>query len=67
MSLVGCLPQFRAMILSVLPNLLQALFASGMDYHTWQLAEKIYGKGSKAGWATVSKPIPLIRCGSDRE
>ena len=54
MSSVSCFPQFRAMILSVLPNLVQALFASGADYHTWQLADKIYGKGSNAGWAAVS-------------
>jgi hypothetical protein len=54
MALIGCFPQFRAMILSVLPNLVQALFASGMDFHTWQLADKIYGKGSRAGWAAVS-------------
>jgi hypothetical protein len=43
------------MILSVLPNLVQALFASGMDFHTWQLADKIHGKGSRAGWAAVSE------------
>jgi phosphatidylinositol glycan class B len=55
MTLVGCFPQFRAMILSILPNLVQAFFASGMDFHTWQLADKIYGKGSKAGWAAVGR------------
>jgi phosphatidylinositol glycan class B len=55
MTLVGCFPQFRAMVLSILPNLAQAILAVGMDYHTWQFADEIYGRGSRAGWAAVSR------------
>ncbi|KAG9235674.1 glycosyltransferase family 22 protein [Amylocarpus encephaloides] len=53
MAYISCFPQFQAMILSVLPNLVQAVFATGTDYHTWQLADKIYGRGSNAGWAAL--------------
>lgn len=53
MELVGCFPQFRAVVLAVLPNLIQAYFAAIGDYYTWQLSEKVYGRGSKAGWAVV--------------
>ncbi|KAF4630326.1 hypothetical protein G7Y89_g7814 [Cudoniella acicularis] len=53
LDMISCFPQFRAMILSVLPNFAQALFAGAGDYYTWQLAERIYGKGSNAGWAAV--------------
>lgn len=53
MVFINCIPQFRALILAVLPNVVQAYFAAIGDYYTWQLAEKIYGKGSHAGWASV--------------
>ncbi|CAG8972604.1 hypothetical protein HYALB_00005373 [Hymenoscyphus albidus] len=53
MELVSCFPQFRAMILKVLPNVVQALFAAATDYYTWQFAEKIYGKGSRSAWVTL--------------
>jgi hypothetical protein len=54
MELVSCFPQFRAIILAVLPNIVQAYFAAVGDYYTWQLSEKIYGRGSNASWASVS-------------
>ncbi|RDL41408.1 Mannosyltransferase [Venustampulla echinocandica] len=57
MELVSCFPQFRAMILAVLPNLIQAYFAAIGDYYTWQLSENVYGRGSKAGWATLLMTI----------
>ncbi|KAG4436254.1 hypothetical protein IFR05_008273 [Cadophora sp. M221] len=60
MTFVSLFPQFRAMILAVLPNLVQAYFAAVGDYYTWQLAERIYGTGSKvsnaAFWMTVFSP-----------
>lgn len=54
MEFVSCFPQFRAMILRVLPTIVQAFFAAGTDYYTWQFAEKIYGRGSRSAWAIVS-------------
>lgn len=53
MELLSCFPQFRAMILSVLPNLVQGVFAAAGDFYTWQLAEKFYGVGSHAAMAAV--------------
>jgi len=50
-------PQFRAMILSVLPNVVQSLFAAAGDYYTWRLAKKIYGTESNASWAAVCNPV----------
>jgi phosphatidylinositol glycan class B len=54
MRLVSCFPQFRAMILSILPNVVQGIFAATGDYYTWQLAERMYGIGSKSTLAVVS-------------
>ena len=54
MEYLGFFPQFRALILSVLPNAVQAIFAGLSDYYTWQLAEKIYGVGSNTAWVAVS-------------
>jgi phosphatidylinositol glycan class B len=55
MELLGFFPQFRALILSVLPNLVQAYFAATADYYTWQLSERLYGTGSNAAWSVVSE------------
>jgi phosphatidylinositol glycan class B len=54
MEFLGFFPQFRAMILGVLPNIVQAVIASYGDYYTWQMAQKIYGMGSNATLVTVS-------------
>ncbi|CZT02488.1 hypothetical protein WAI453_002060 [Rhynchosporium graminicola] len=60
MTFLSFFPQFRAMILAVLPNLVQAYFAAVGDYYTWQLAEKIHGTGTKvsaaAFWMTMFSP-----------
>ncbi|KAH6711222.1 glycosyltransferase family 22 protein [Leptodontidium sp. MPI-SDFR-AT-0119] len=60
MTFISLFPQFRAMILALLPNLVQAYFAAVGDYYTWQLAERMYGTGSKvssaAFWMTVFSP-----------
>ncbi|RDW68421.1 hypothetical protein BP5796_09078 [Coleophoma crateriformis] len=45
-------PQARAMIMTVMPRILQSLIAAAGDYFTWQLAEKIYGRGSDIAWTT---------------
>jgi hypothetical protein len=55
MKFLGFFPQFRAMILSVLPNVVQAVFAAYGDFYTWKLAQKMYGIGSNAAFATVSE------------
>ncbi|KAH7409133.1 glycosyltransferase family 22 protein [Cadophora sp. MPI-SDFR-AT-0126] len=60
MTFISLFPQFRAMILAVLPNLVQAYFAAIGDYYTWQLAERIYGTGTKVSsavfWMTIFSP-----------
>lgn len=43
MALLNFFPQFRAEVLAVLPNVIQAIFAANCDYYTWKMAEKIYG------------------------
>ncbi|TVY41443.1 GPI mannosyltransferase, partial [Lachnellula subtilissima] len=48
---------FRATVLAVLPNIVQAYFAAVGDYYTWQLSEKIYGRGSNASWASLLMTI----------
>ncbi|KAH6672869.1 glycosyltransferase family 22 protein [Halenospora varia] len=53
MTFVSIFPQVRAMALSILPNIVQAFFAGASDYYTWQLAERIYGQESNAGWAAL--------------
>jgi phosphatidylinositol glycan class B len=61
MEILG-FPQFRAMILSSLPNVVQAIFAAIGDYYTWKMSEKIYGLGSNSAWAAVSNaPLIVIR------
>jgi phosphatidylinositol glycan class B len=55
MEFLKFFPQFRAMILSVLPNVVQGVIAAFGDYYTWQLAQKIYGIGSNAALVTVSE------------
>jgi hypothetical protein len=57
LDFLSCFPQFKAMIFSVLPNLVQGFFAAVGDYYTWQLAEKIYGTGSNASYTVVRKPL----------
>lgn len=54
MELLGFFPQFRAVILSSLPNIAQGIFAAIGDYYTWKMSEKIYGLGSDSAWAAVS-------------
>lgn len=54
MELLGFFPQFRALILSNLPNIVQGIFAALGDYYTWKMAENMYGLGSSTAWAAVS-------------
>ncbi|KAE8452483.1 hypothetical protein EG329_000385 [Mollisiaceae sp. DMI_Dod_QoI] len=53
MQFLSFFPQFRAMLIAVLPNIVQAYFAAAADYYTWQLSERIYGTGNNAPWVTL--------------
>ena len=46
-------PAYRADLLIAAPKVMQAAFAAFGDYHTWKLAEKVYGHGSNEAWAAV--------------
>lgn len=48
-------PQFRGMVLTALPSLLQSICAALGDFYTWRLAEKIYGRGSNTALAAVRR------------
>lgn len=65
MIFLSLFPQFRGMILAILPNLVQAYFAALSDYYTWQLSERIYGTGSNAPWVAVSQMVSNIRVLAD--
>ncbi|KAF2690800.1 glycosyltransferase family 22 protein [Lentithecium fluviatile CBS 122367] len=47
----------RADILLVAPKVAQALFAALLDYYTWKLAEKAYGRRSRTAWTTLALSI----------
>ncbi|KAF7900841.1 hypothetical protein EAF00_003062 [Botryotinia globosa] len=53
MEFVNFFPQFRAEVLAVLPNIIQAILAAACDYYTWKMAEKMYGLGSRTGYVTL--------------
>ncbi|KUJ15466.1 uncharacterized protein LY89DRAFT_619404 [Mollisia scopiformis] len=53
MQFLSFFPQFRGMLLAILPNIVQAYFAALSDYYTWQLSERIYGTGSNAPWVAI--------------
>jgi phosphatidylinositol glycan class B len=60
MKALSMYPQFRAMILVVLPRILQGGIAAFGDYYTWKLAENIYGQGSKTAWTAVRALSPNL-------
>jgi phosphatidylinositol glycan class B len=43
----------RAELLLAAPKVTQAVFAALLDYYTWKLAEKAYGRGSRTARVTV--------------
>lgn len=57
MEYLGFYPQFRAMVLTFAPSLVQSLFAAATDYFTWTLAKKIWGEESRIAWAAVSTAV----------
>ncbi|KAF2160349.1 glycosyltransferase family 22 protein [Zasmidium cellare ATCC 36951] len=46
-------PYVRANALGAAPRILQAFFAASMDYMTWQVGAKVYGRGHAASYATL--------------
>ncbi|KAH8820062.1 Alg9-like mannosyltransferase family-domain-containing protein [Xylogone sp. PMI_703] len=53
MTFLSMYPQFRAIILSVLPHVIQSVIATVGDFCTWKLAQKMYGRDSNATWAAL--------------
>jgi phosphatidylinositol glycan class B len=45
----------RTELLLATPKVTQAVFAALIDYYTWKLAEKAYGRGSRTALATVGR------------
>ncbi|PVI07811.1 glycosyltransferase family 22 protein [Periconia macrospinosa] len=43
----------RSELLLAAPKVLQALFAALLDWYTWKIAEKAYGRGSRTAYATL--------------
>jgi hypothetical protein len=54
MVFLSFFPQFRGMLFSVLPNIVQGIFAAIGDYYMYQFSERLYGIGSNNAWAVVS-------------
>ena len=48
-----------AELLLLAPKVTQALFAALLDWHTWKLAEKAYGRGSRTAFGAVRHPPSL--------
>lgn len=53
MTVLPCLPAFKASVLVVMPKLVQACLAVLADLYTWKLAEKVYGQGSRSAWSAL--------------
>jgi len=51
--LFHAVPQYRAVVLTAVPQVAQALFAALGDCYTWKLAETVFGDGSAGSWAAV--------------
>ncbi|QSZ29776.1 hypothetical protein DSL72_004293 [Monilinia vaccinii-corymbosi] len=58
MAFLNFFPQFRAEVLAVLPNVIQAILAANCDYYTWRMAEKIYGLSN--GTASVAILMSIL-------
>ena len=56
----------RAELLLASPKILQALFAANMDYYTWRLGERVYGKNSYQAWAAVSRRRTALAASSSQ-
>ncbi|KAI8934442.1 hypothetical protein NX059_009174 [Plenodomus lindquistii] len=47
----------KAQVLLAAPKVTQAVFAALLDYYTWKLAEKVYGRDSRTALATLALTI----------
>ena len=52
-ALLGLDTARRADLLVAAPKALQALIATGGDYYTWRLGQRVYGRDSLGAWACV--------------
>ncbi|RKF81827.1 GPI mannosyltransferase 3 [Golovinomyces cichoracearum] len=57
LKLLKSSPQIRAIVLTTLPNLVQAYFASLGDFYTWELSKKVFGKRSNTAWVTLMMSV----------
>lgn len=53
MKYAACSPSFRAMVLTMIPSLIQGYIAAIGEFYTWQLSKKIYGRKSNVAWVTL--------------
>ncbi|KAJ0116485.1 hypothetical protein J7T55_007465 [Diaporthe amygdali] len=53
MAILLFMPALKASVLVLLPKLVQACLAMLADFYTWQLAEKVYGQGSRSAWSAL--------------
>jgi phosphatidylinositol glycan class B len=53
LRLFSVTPAAEAAILLAVPKVVQALFAAGLDFFTWRLAQWIFGPKSRAAWTIV--------------
>ncbi|KAF2142490.1 glycosyltransferase family 22 protein [Aplosporella prunicola CBS 121167] len=44
-------------VLIAAPKITQAVFAAAIDHSTWRLAERAYGRGSSAAWASLALSV----------
>ncbi|KZF24764.1 glycosyltransferase family 22 protein [Xylona heveae TC161] len=56
-TLLHFAPSYTAELLVAAPHVLQAISAALCDYYTAKLAEKLYGRGSNAAWATLALTV----------
>lgn len=50
-------PATRAELLLAAPKTLQGVLAALGDYYTWQLARRVFGRGSDQAWATLALTV----------
>lgn len=50
----------RVDVLIAAPKLTQAVFAALLDYYTWKIAEKSYGRRSRTAFTAVGSCAPKI-------
>lgn len=62
MATVSIFPQFRAIITSVLPNIVQSIPAAAGDFFTFKLAQRLYGYETHPTLAAVCRFLASLSC-----